>query len=123
MNTNSLQLKGWTVAIVSALLALYANSSNLVFIIVAIIPVLLFWFIDTFYLQKERKFRGVYDDVAGLTSTNDRIEVRLFEMPIDEYTGGKYCYWNVFFSTTLSAFYGIILALVIICILIIKYYS
>ena len=38
MNTNSFQIKGWTITIVSALLALYANSFNVIYIFVAIIP-------------------------------------------------------------------------------------
>lgn len=81
MNTNSFQLKGWMVAIVSALLALYANSSNLMFIVIAIVPVLLFWFMDTYYLQQERKFRGVYNDVAGLNNNESHIEIRLHCCP------------------------------------------
>ena len=48
MNTNSFQIKGWTITIVSALLALYANSFNVIYIFVAIIPVLLFWFLDAY---------------------------------------------------------------------------
>jgi len=66
MNANSFQLKGWSIAIVSALLALYANSNNVIYIFVAIIPTLLFWGLDAYYLQQERKFRGVYNNVSGL---------------------------------------------------------
>ena len=65
MNANSFQLKGWSIAIVSALLALYANSNNVIYIFVAIIPTLLFWGLDAYYLQQERKFRGVYNNVSG----------------------------------------------------------
>lgn len=60
MNTNSTSMKGWMVAIVSALLALYANSSNPTYLWVAIIPVVLFWIFDTYYLRIERQYRMLY---------------------------------------------------------------
>jgi Mg2+ and Co2+ transporter CorA len=60
MNTNSFQIKGMTITIVSALLAIYASTTNVVFVFLSIAPTLLFWFLDSYYLQQERKFRGVY---------------------------------------------------------------
>ena len=63
MNSNSFQIKGWMITIVAALLALYASSSNVAYIFVGIVPTILFWLLDSYYLQQERKFRGVYDDV------------------------------------------------------------
>ncbi len=105
MNTNSFQIKGWTITIVSALLALYANSFNVIYIFVAIIPVLLFWFLDAYYLQQERKFRGIYNDVAELGEVKEII-VKPFEMPLENYKEGKYCYFNVFRSKTIAWFYG-----------------
>lgn len=125
MNTNSFQLKGWMITIVSALLALFASSSNGIYIIVAIVPTLIFWFLDAFYLQQERKFRGLYEDIV-----NDNVEKikKEFSMPINEYKYDKndsdtkkYCYWNAFFSTTILPLYGIIvLALAVGGILVLK---
>lgn len=109
MNQNSFQIKGWMITIVSALLALYANSENVVYILVAIVPVIIFWFLDAYYLQQERKFRGVYNDVAGLTSEDSRVEIRDFEMPIQKYQCGKYCYFNVLLSKTIFPLYGIVI--------------
>ena len=110
MNQNSFQIKGWMITIVSALLALYANSENVVYVLVAIVPAIIFWFLDAYYLQQERKFRGVYNDVAGLTSEDSRVEIRDFEMPIQKYQCGKYCYFNVLFSKTIFPLYGIVIA-------------
>jgi len=109
MNQNSFQIKGWMITIVSALLALYANSENVVYILVAIVPAIIFWFLDAYYLQQERKFRGVYNDVAGLTSEDSRVEIRDFEMPIQKYQCGKYCYFNVLLSKTIFPLYGIVI--------------
>lgn len=107
MGSNSFQLKGWMVVIVSALLAIYAddNTKNSLYILFAILPTLIFWGLDAYFLQQERKFRGIYNDVAGLTKESEKKNVRLFEMPIQNYVAGKYSYWNVAFSRTLVALY------------------
>ena len=103
MNANSFQLKGWMVTLSSALLALSASTKNYNFVLVAILPVMIFWFMDAYYLTQERKFRGLYNDVAGITE-NPR-EIKLFAMRPDLYTGGKYSYWNVLFSETILRLY------------------
>lgn len=102
MGSNSFQMKGWMVAIVSALLAVYASTQNNKFVLVAILPTIIFWFLDTYYLWQERKFRGLYNDVAGITKNN---KIELFAMRPDLYTGGKYVYWNVFYSVTIWPLY------------------
>ncbi len=109
MNQNSFQIKGWMITLVSALLALYASSEKPVYIIIAVVPTFIFWLLDAYYLQQERRFRGVYNDVAGLSSDDGRINVKEFEMPIQKYQGGKYCYFSVLFSHTTFPLYGFIL--------------
>lgn len=103
MNQNSFQMKGWMVAIVSTLLALYANTTNAALVLVAIFPTLVFWFLDSFYLWQERKFRGLYDDVAGITKPKQ--EIKPFAMRPDLYTGGKYTLLNVLTSPTIASLY------------------
>lgn len=112
MNTNSFQLKGWVIVLVSALLALYANSLNTVYIFVSIFPTILFWALDSYYLQQERKFRGVYDIVAGIKKGD--FEIKTFEMPIQKFKDGKYSYCSVFWSNTIAWFYGTISLLLLI---------
>jgi hypothetical protein len=114
MNTNSFQIKSWSITINAALLALYASNSNEKYLLVAIAPTLLFWFLDTYYLQQERKFRGVYNDVAGLVDINMRLYVRNFEMPIHKYKTKSYRYFNVFFSKTILTFYLIQIILLLL---------
>lgn len=109
MNQNSFQIKGWMITIVSALLALYARSEKKLYIFIAIVPAIVFWFLDAYYLQQERRFRGVYNDVADLSTENSRVNVRAFEMPIQKYKGGKYCYFRILFSKTIFPLYGIVI--------------
>ena len=103
MNTNSFQIKSWAVTITSALLAIYASTKNHLFILVALFPIVVFWFLDTYYLSQERKFRGLYNDVAGVTDNPKSI--KLFEMRPDLYIGGKYSFQSSFFSVTICTIY------------------
>ena len=103
MNTNSFQIKGWAITLVSATLALYASTKNDCFILVGVFPSLIFWFLDAYYLTQERKFRGLYNDVAGVSERP--FDLKPFAMRPDLYVGGKYRYWNVFWSTTIWKLY------------------
>jgi hypothetical protein len=105
MNTNSFQIKSWSITINAALLALYASNSNEKYMLIAIAPTLVFWFLDSYYLQQERKFRGVYNDVAGLVDISKRTYIRKFEMPIHKYKLKPFRYIDVFFSKTILIFY------------------
>ena len=116
MNSNSFQIKEWMITVVSALLALYASSSNETYIFVAIVPTLMFWFLDAYYLQQERKFRAVYNDVLA-----DKSKIPLFTMPIQNYIGGRYSYWGTLFSKTIGWFYGVVVVLLIIGGFMLKY--
>ncbi len=120
MNQNSFQIKGWMITIVSALLALYASSGKQIYILVAIVPTVIFWFLDTYYLQQERKFRGVYNDVAGLSPEDSRVDVRDFEMPVQKYQCGRYCYFNVLISRTILPLYGVVIIGLVIAYIMLK---
>ena len=63
LGQNSFLLKGWSVLLVSALLALGAASSEKVILVVAFLPVLAFWGLDGYFLWQERLFRALYDHV------------------------------------------------------------
>ena len=49
MNTNSFQIKGWCIVIVSALLAIYASTKNNYFFLAAVFPSITFWILDAYY--------------------------------------------------------------------------
>ena len=103
MNSNSFQIKEWMITIVSALLALYASSDNLTYIFVAIVPTLLFWYLDAYYLQLERKFRGLYDDVK-----DPEKRISFFSMDITNYKDGRFKFCECLFSRTTAPLYLLI---------------
>ena len=105
MNSNSFTIKGWMITIVSALLALYANSYNEIFMFIAIVPAFIFWLLDAFYLTQERIFRCLYNDVIY-----DRITPVFSMKPKDN----TVCYFEVLWSKTIWPLYlPIIIALFI----------
>lgn len=117
MNTNSFQIKGMAVTIVSALLAIYASEKNPDFILITIFPLILFWFLDSYYLTQERKFRGVCNDLLKDNPNN----LKPFEMRPDLYKGGKYSFWSVFFSKTIWTIYLIVILVMVAIYLYLKH--
>ena len=64
--TDSFRMKGWTVILVSALLVLLAREGRVEFTWIGIVPVLVFWGLDSYFLRQERLFRDLYDHVRHL---------------------------------------------------------
>ncbi len=103
MNSNSFQIKGLAITIVSAFLAIYAAENKVLFIIIPVPFIIVFWFLDSYYLQQERKFRGIYNDICGLNQ--DPITTKIYQINPNLYCGGKYSFWNVLFSVTIYPVY------------------
>lgn len=127
MNQNSFQMKKWAIAILSALLAIFVASidsktgtGNVDSILIAIVPTLIFWLLDSYYLQQERKLRGIYNDVALLTEESERIIIREFEIPFNKYSGSQYCFFRVMWSKTEWPLYFILIVGLIIASILLK---
>jgi hypothetical protein len=119
MNNNSFELKKMMVTIVGAFLAIYAANPKILFILIPIPLVILFWFLDTYYLQQERKFRGIYDDICNITPKADQKTQIIFGMNTKAYNDKDYGFLNVLFSISLTPLYITIIICLIIayCIL------
>ncbi len=121
MNTNSFQIKGWVIALVSALLALAAanipQSTSKVMVFVSILPIFPFWILDGFFISKERKFRKLYKKLISSTETTP-----LFSMNINEFNSKSTRWVYGVFSKTLVIFYLALLvattgmAILLICV-------
>lgn len=75
MNSNSFSMKGWMVAIVSALCAVYASNPKTdaayVYFMAAIIADVLFCFLDAYYLKMEKEYRKLYSKVLKSPEETD----------------------------------------------------
>ena len=64
MAWNSFTTKGWAIALV---IGIFASAimvvANKIYCLLAYIPIIVFWFLDTYYLQLERKYRALYEKV------------------------------------------------------------
>jgi phage shock protein PspC (stress-responsive transcriptional regulator) len=67
MASNSFALKGWAVTLVTALIALLHTVGGTVHILIAYIPLLSFWGLDSYYLLQEKRYRELYDKVRELS--------------------------------------------------------
>lgn len=100
MSTNSFQIKSWAIMVLSALLALFASSANPLYILVAALSVLIFWIVDSLYLQQERKLISLYNRVADNDSS-----IKRYTMPLNKCCGGRCNFFRCMFSKTLLSLY------------------
>ncbi len=73
LSQNSFSIRGWTITVISALLAL---STKVAICHVAFIPAFFFWGLDAYYLRQERLFRKLYQAVL-----EERLETDLKLIP------------------------------------------
>jgi len=114
MAFNSFMIKGWTITLVVVTLLLKGTEKSQVWI--AFIPLVVFWFLDAYFLRQERMYRILYDWVI-----NNRLktEEHLFDMKTRRFENEVQSIPRIMFSITLGWFYGSIAILVIIYALII----
>lgn len=106
--SNSFQIKGWSVVIVSALFALSAADSNKTFALIALFPAAIFGLLDGYFLMQERLFRHLYDEVRGKD-----VEAIDYSMNTEPFSG-KESWIGCCFSQTILLFHGAVLASCII---------
>ena len=113
MNSNSFSLKGWMITIVSAFVALYVDKGNMKLLLAPIGSTLLFWLLDAYYLQQERKFISMFKDaVSGILQPYDMDLRKYTKKSKDDNNLG---YWNALTSVTVMPIYLTTIALLIIC--------
>lgn len=120
MSKNCFQLKGWTMTLVVAVSALASQGSDRRFIVVAFIPILGFWILDSFYLQQERKYKLLYKNIA--TKMEKDID---FNLDSGLATGttielGRLCFFKCMFSVTEIWFYPLIAVAIAVLSIILK---
>jgi hypothetical protein len=115
MATTSFLLKAWSVTLVAALFALAAKDAKTGYLLVAFIPLCLFWVLDGYYLMQERAFRHLYDIVRNLTATD--VDYGMKPTAADSSIGSWSC---AFFSVTIAGFYGPLIGLTIITAFIVR---
>jgi hypothetical protein len=100
MAQNSFSIKTWTVTLVVATLILKGGQEK---IYLAFIPLIIFWFLDSYFLHQERLYRKLYDWVC---KNRRNTEDRLFDMNAYRFKHEVQSKLRIMFSITLFPFYG-----------------
>lgn len=108
MAFNSFLIKGWSITLVVATLLLKGNKYQ---VLIAFIPLLVFWFLDAYFLWQERMYRELYRWVVENRLKTDEY---LFDMNAYRFEDKVQSKFRIMFSITLGWFYCSIAILVII---------
>ena len=102
MASNSFALKGWAVTLVAGLFALSSKDANQFYYLVTYIPIVVFWYLDAYYLCQERMYRNLYEKVRELDE--DKIDFSM-NAAAKEFQTDKTTVANCFLSKTILGFY------------------
>jgi len=108
MSFNSFLIKGWTITLVVVTLLLKGTEEQ---VLIAFIPLLVFWFLDSYFLWQEKMYRKLYDWVIANRMKTDE---HLFDMNAYRFKDDVDSKPRIMFSTTLGWFYGSIAILIVI---------
>ena len=113
MAYNSFMIKGWTITLVAVVLLLKGSAYQ---VLIAYIPLLVFWYLDAYFLWQERLYRRLYNWVVQHRLESDE---HLFDMNAYRFKEEEQPIFRIMFSKTLGWFYGSILGLTLVYTLII----
>jgi hypothetical protein len=99
LSSNSFLIKGWSITVVAAMIALLARGAEKRYILFSILPVVMFWFLDSVYLHNEHRFTALFNEIRLLEENN--ID---FSMDIKKFRKSNN-WFKAFFSTTILIFY------------------
>lgn len=100
MATTSFLIKGWAITLIAFIFSYKSDPNATHFIL---IPVILFWFLDSYFLQHERLYRKLYAWVVQNRMTDD---TELFSLNTLRFKPPGETIFSTMFSLTLFTFYG-----------------
>ncbi len=102
LSQNSFAIRGWTITVISALLAL---STKVTICNIAFIPALFFWGLDAYYLRQERLFRKLYQAVLEKRLETD-LKLVPYSMDTSFFSDKVDHLWKTMLAPTLLGIYG-----------------
>ena len=111
---NSFSLKGWSVIIVTAILAISFEACGSRLVWLAFVPAFSFWGLDAYYLLQERLFRKLYDAVRS----GEKVEP--FSMDCSDYISKVDSWLKIAFSVSVLGFHLPIVLVILVIIRILK---
>lgn len=109
INNCSFLLKGWSVTLISALFALSAKDVDVRFVLIAYFPAIVFWILDGFFLDQEKRYRQLYELVIA-----DSPDVPELEMNTTKVAGISGSWSGALFTKTLLPFHGVVIGTILL---------
>ncbi len=107
MASNSFLLKGWLISLVAVILTLSKDTivvEDVSYLsLTLILPVFIFWYLDAFFLHKEKCYRKLYEWVINNRLTS---EENLYSLDYTVHKNKVGSVWSIMFTKTLWPFYG-----------------
>lgn len=111
MASNSFLLKGWSVTLIAALLAIALKEPKTKeMILVGLVPAVMFWGLDGYFLYQERLYRKLWETIAGECESSPTA----FRMKPNKDERKDECWICATFSKTLVPFHGTLIATLIV---------
>ena len=104
MARNSFAIKGWAIGIMIAVYA-FAGESTHKAVLITLIPLIVFWILDAYYLMLERKFRALYDDVRLKGEKDVDFNMNFNEIKLNMKDIQKYILFQILLSKSIMPFY------------------
>lgn len=116
MATNSASCKTWCVTLISALLVMVIDKGKPNAILLGLIPLALFCFLDAYYLSLEHDFRSIYRSFVGKLHDGTATGKDLYDLtPENDHFGQRMgALFKQVFSFSILPFYGIILVILLV---------
>ncbi|MBR5004717.1 MAG: hypothetical protein IKY14_04590 [Erysipelotrichaceae bacterium] len=112
MSTISAIFKGFAATIVGGISAISYKDVNLWILVLSFLPVIAFAALDIYYLQLERKFRFLYEQVR-LEKQDPDFSMRLTNDPV-EIISAKAGFWDCVKSPSIFLFYPLMIVILIV---------
>ena len=108
LSSNTFLFKGWSITIIVAVFTAMVTTQNYNLLWLNLGAIIIFWFIDAYYLMLEQAYRKLYDKVAETDA--EKID---YKMSVKQFIGFS-AWLTAFKRPVLLMFYGTIL-IVVIC--------
>lgn len=108
MAANSSGCKTWCITLVSAIILIIADKGKPSYLIISIVPIILFLFLDSYYLGLERLFRNLYNEFIKKLHSNAATIDDVFMVSPGTKSEILRAVFNSFSSIAVWPFYGLL---------------
>lgn len=112
MARNSFVIKGWSLSLL-ALVATLSKLSISMTVMIILIPIFGFWWLDSFYLRLERAFRKVYESRVSMRTGGDWV-TDTYRVNCGKFLDEIQSPLRLMFSSSTFPFYGSLVAILLI---------